>query len=75
MLSLQNSGKYLSKTFEKDRQRAMKNSDDSELDRLELDSSDVGGVNNPDTFNIRTSPIEPTTGDKKFDVRDRDECK
>lgn len=74
MLCKQNSGKYLDSKWHADRERGMKHSDDTDQEWLELSDDDIGGVNNPDTFEIRTSPVDSETSDKKFDVRNRDEC-
>lgn len=73
MLCKQNSGKYLDSKWHADRERAMKHSDDTDQEWLELSDDDIGGVNNPDTFEIRTSPIDSETPSKKKDWRNQDE--
>jgi len=76
-LSLQNSGKYLSRTWHRNRGRALVDRtrfDDDELAYLEIGESEGRGVWNDDTYMVETAPAEPSTPKEKIDVRKRPEC-
>ena len=76
-LSLQNSGKYLSRKWHRDRGKALVDRtgfEDYELDRLEVGANEGKGVWNDDTYGVETAPAEPDTRRKKFDIRKRPEC-
>jgi len=75
MLSSNNTGKYLNQKWHKERADAMRNSavsGDYSQDELELTNTQIGGVNNPETYQIETSPVDQFTDPKTYDIRKGD---
>jgi hypothetical protein len=81
MLCSQNSGKYLSGTWHKDRERAAQNADaftSAELSFLEMDGTQLGPNGYlkrfDSTMNVGTQPIDPQDRERKnYDWRENPE--
>lgn len=72
MLTMQNTGKYISNKWSDERQKAMKNSDitgDYTQDELKLTDEDIGGKYNPDTYIKKTTPVDAFTTPREYDGR------
>ena len=73
MLSSQNSGKYLSGKWHKERNDAMRDgavSGDYSQSQLELSDHDVSGVHSKETYITETTPIDPLSPSRARDIRD-----
>ena len=74
MLSSRGSGKYLTKRWHSDRDKAKRGvgtSGEYSQAELELSDYDVGGRYFKETFEIETHPIDPITEPKTRDTRDK----
>lgn len=75
VLSSQNSGKYLTKTWQRERERALMDASkftSAELDYLEV--TNTGGVDGQgqmiEGLNfVETTPVDPLTSSKRLDLR------
>lgn len=73
MLSSRNTGKYLSNNWHKERNNAMKDayvSGDYSQEELELTDHQISGVYSDETYEAETTPIEPDTPSRVYDIRD-----
>lgn len=73
MLSSQDSGKYLSGKWHRERDRAMRDGSvtgDYSQSQLELSDHDVSGVHSKETYETETTPIDPLTSARARDIRD-----
>ena len=73
--SSRNGGKYLSKRWERERQRAVR--DPSAFSDIELSWLEVTRVNvsehDPTIYEAETTPIDPLTRPRRIDIRDTEE--
>lgn len=77
VLSSANEGKWFLKTWDRKRERALRDRtlySDSDLDWLDIDSDEGTGAHRDETWEIRTTPLDPRTNDRKRDSRKRPEC-
>lgn len=75
VLTSQDDGKYLTKTWHAEREKALRDQrdfTDEELAWLEVTDEPTIGVGNPDVYKVPVVPIDPNTetGGKKLDLRD-----
>jgi len=73
MLSSQDSGKYLSGKWHRERNCAMRDglvAGDYSQSQLELSDHDVSGVHSNETYETETTPIDPLTSARARDIRD-----
>jgi hypothetical protein len=74
MLSTANEGKWFTKKWNHERQRALIDRDEFDSDELawlEIDSNEGQGAHDPDTWKVTTSPLDPETATTKYDARNR----
>ena len=72
MLSSRGPGKYLAKTWHRDRDNLMRGRGTSqEYTQAELELSDieVNGVNFPESYELETTPLDPATEPHTRDLR------
>lgn len=73
MLSSRNTGKYLSKNWHNERSNAMRDayvSGDYSQEELELTDHQISGIYSDETYEAETTPIEPGTQSRVYDIRD-----
>jgi hypothetical protein len=75
VLTSQDCGKYLTKTWQAERQKALMDQRDytaAELAWLEVTNEPTIGLDNPDVYKIPFEPLDPNTesGGKKLDIRE-----
>ena len=72
MLTKQNSGKYLSNQWQNERTNTIEDgyiSGDFSREELELTDVQIGGRFNPDTYTVKTTPIDAFTESSEYDMR------
>lgn len=72
-LTTQNSGKYLSKKWHEDREKAFRNREDftdEELEYLEATDAPTVSPDDPEVFMVDMDPVDPETRTtKRIDIR------